>query len=275
MKLLFPKQNYNVLSPAVPTLIYLWEIYIFPGSVCLFCCRKSVDLSWEYINRSQMHECENWDWGRAIPRKGIHKWDFPCSVRSMLPPLQRVVSKVFCLFFAAMRTSSWPGLSSRTPGRCTRSACTPAPRPRSASTPRSPRTSSPPLSDPWIAICSSSWASWSQRSSAQPSSPSPSTMSSIRFDNFYCTSLFLIMHPSHWFYKPSVCSFVYWERLSGPGIEIQGLLTRNPTIRSTVSILTSIRLICTILRSLGALTPRILYWTFVDYLTVFFALFSF
>ncbi len=24
----------------VPTLIYLWEIYIFPGSVCLFCCRK-------------------------------------------------------------------------------------------------------------------------------------------------------------------------------------------------------------------------------------------
>ncbi len=24
----------------VPTLIYLWEIYIFPGSVYLFCCRK-------------------------------------------------------------------------------------------------------------------------------------------------------------------------------------------------------------------------------------------
>jgi hypothetical protein len=24
----------------VPTLIYLWEIYIFPGSVCLFCCRE-------------------------------------------------------------------------------------------------------------------------------------------------------------------------------------------------------------------------------------------
>ncbi len=23
----------------VPTLIYLWDIYIFPGSVCLFCCR--------------------------------------------------------------------------------------------------------------------------------------------------------------------------------------------------------------------------------------------
>ncbi len=35
----------------VPTLIYLWEIYKFPGSVCLFCC----------ITRSQAHECGNWD----------------------------------------------------------------------------------------------------------------------------------------------------------------------------------------------------------------------
>ncbi len=55
----------------VPTLIYLWEIYIFSGSVCLFCC-----WSWEYINHSQTHEWGNWDWGRAIPRKEIHKWDF-------------------------------------------------------------------------------------------------------------------------------------------------------------------------------------------------------
>ncbi len=26
--------------PKIPTLIYLWEMYIFPGSVCLFCCRE-------------------------------------------------------------------------------------------------------------------------------------------------------------------------------------------------------------------------------------------
>jgi hypothetical protein len=25
------------------------------------------------------HEYENWDWGSAISRKGIHKWNFPCS----------------------------------------------------------------------------------------------------------------------------------------------------------------------------------------------------
>jgi hypothetical protein len=30
----------------------------------------------EYINRSQAHECGNWDSGRAIPFLGIHKWDF-------------------------------------------------------------------------------------------------------------------------------------------------------------------------------------------------------
>ncbi len=35
--------------------------------------------SWDYINRSQTHECCNWGWGRAIPRKGIYKWDSPCS----------------------------------------------------------------------------------------------------------------------------------------------------------------------------------------------------
>ncbi len=67
----------DTVIPSSSTLIYLWEIYIFPGSVCLFCCR---DRSLEYINQSKTHECGNWHWGHAIPRKGIHEWDFPCSV---------------------------------------------------------------------------------------------------------------------------------------------------------------------------------------------------
>ncbi len=46
MKLFFPKKIIKFYLP-VPTLIYLWEIYIFPGSVCLFCCTKYVDRSWE------------------------------------------------------------------------------------------------------------------------------------------------------------------------------------------------------------------------------------
>ncbi len=79
MKLLFTKHNYNDLSPSSYSHISVRDIYIFPRLICLFCWRKYVDRSWEYINRSQTHECENWDWGSAIPRKGIHKWDFPCS----------------------------------------------------------------------------------------------------------------------------------------------------------------------------------------------------
>ncbi len=39
-----------------------------------------MDQTWEYVNRSQTHECGNWDWGHTIPKKGIHKLDFPFSV---------------------------------------------------------------------------------------------------------------------------------------------------------------------------------------------------
>jgi len=41
---------------------------------------KYVCQTWEYINRSQKHECGNWDWGRAIPFLGIHKSKFLGSV---------------------------------------------------------------------------------------------------------------------------------------------------------------------------------------------------
>ncbi len=60
---------------------YICERFIyFQDQSTYFAAWKYVDQSWEYINRSQTHECGNWDWGRAIPRKGIHKWNFPCSV---------------------------------------------------------------------------------------------------------------------------------------------------------------------------------------------------
>jgi hypothetical protein len=58
-------------SVLISTFMCLWENYIFPRWVCLFCWRKYVDWSWEYVNRSKTYECGNWGWGRAIPRKGI------------------------------------------------------------------------------------------------------------------------------------------------------------------------------------------------------------
>jgi hypothetical protein len=72
------KRNIRASVP-ISTFMCLWANYIFPRWVCLFCWRKYVDRSWEYINRSQTHECGNWGWGRAIPRKWIYKRNCPCS----------------------------------------------------------------------------------------------------------------------------------------------------------------------------------------------------
>jgi hypothetical protein len=72
------KRNIGASVP-ISTFMCLWANYIFPRWSCRFCRRKYVDRSWECINRSQTHECRNWGWGRAIPRKGIYKRNSLCS----------------------------------------------------------------------------------------------------------------------------------------------------------------------------------------------------
>ncbi len=52
------------------------RIYIFPGSVHIFPPAEKADPSWEYIIRSQTHECGNWDWGPNIPFLGIFVSNF-------------------------------------------------------------------------------------------------------------------------------------------------------------------------------------------------------
>jgi hypothetical protein len=74
----FQKRNIGA-SVSISIFMCLWANYIFPRWVCLFCGRKYVDWSWEYINHSKTHECGNWGWGHAIPRKGIYKWNCRCS----------------------------------------------------------------------------------------------------------------------------------------------------------------------------------------------------
>jgi hypothetical protein len=81
MKMLFTKQNYNVLSPRSYTHISMRDIYISRIDLPIL-LQGNMWISCKYINRSQTHECGNWYWGSAIPRKGITKWD--CAVYNIL-----------------------------------------------------------------------------------------------------------------------------------------------------------------------------------------------
>ncbi len=61
--------------------LHSWAIYIFLWSIFLFYCRKigGLNVGIYTIDRSQTHECDNADWGRAIPFLGIYKFKFLCS----------------------------------------------------------------------------------------------------------------------------------------------------------------------------------------------------
>ncbi len=63
-------------SAPVSTFMCLWAIYIFPGSGNIFPPAEKADPSWEYIIRSQTHECGSLDWGPDIPFLGIFVSNF-------------------------------------------------------------------------------------------------------------------------------------------------------------------------------------------------------
>ncbi len=65
---------------SISTFMFLWAIYIFPGLVCLFCCSQIGRPIWDYINRSNVHECRNWERGLTVSFMGTHKTDFRYSV---------------------------------------------------------------------------------------------------------------------------------------------------------------------------------------------------
>ncbi len=79
-KRIFPEKVLCDLSPNFHIHVSMTGSYIPTIGYAYSAAEKHVDRSWEYINRSQTHECGIWDWGRAIPFLGTHKWDFRCSV---------------------------------------------------------------------------------------------------------------------------------------------------------------------------------------------------
>ncbi len=66
---LFPEKELRGHSPNFQIHVSVSDFYI-PTIDLPILLQDFVDRSWEYMNRSQTHEYRNWDWGRAIPRKG-------------------------------------------------------------------------------------------------------------------------------------------------------------------------------------------------------------
>ncbi len=67
-KTYIPRKGISGLSPNFHIHVSMSELYI-PTMGLPVLLEKICRLSWEYRNRSQTHECGNWGWGRAIPRK--------------------------------------------------------------------------------------------------------------------------------------------------------------------------------------------------------------
>jgi hypothetical protein len=61
MKLLFPKQNYNVASPSSYTHISVRDLYFSRIGLPILLQGNMWTDPWEYINLSQTHECGYWD----------------------------------------------------------------------------------------------------------------------------------------------------------------------------------------------------------------------
>ncbi len=76
---LFPKHNYNVLSPSSYTHISVRYLNISSIDLSI-AAAKYVNWSWEYINRSQTHEGETGTGGPRNSQRRTHKWNFRCSV---------------------------------------------------------------------------------------------------------------------------------------------------------------------------------------------------
>ncbi len=103
-KQIFP-EKYRGLSPNFHIHASVNDLYIPTIGLPFLLeeiCRPILGL---YINRSQTHECGIWSWGRAIPRKGIHKRDFRCSALIAASLILGDINNIYCRENPAHRPS--------------------------------------------------------------------------------------------------------------------------------------------------------------------------
>ncbi len=64
----------------------------------LFPAAEKADRPWEYINRSQKHECRNWDWCRAVSFLGIFISNFLYAVFALPSPSHPLYPCTFLMY---------------------------------------------------------------------------------------------------------------------------------------------------------------------------------
>ncbi len=65
--------------PTFPTFMYLWAIHYSQNWSAYLAAAKYADRSWEYINRSQIHECGNWEtehYNSVLEITQFHFWEY-------------------------------------------------------------------------------------------------------------------------------------------------------------------------------------------------------
>ncbi len=79
-KQIFPEKEYRGLSLNFRIHMSVSDLYITTIGLPILLKEIWRPILGLYKSLKNMHECGNWGWGRVIPRKGIYKWDFRCSV---------------------------------------------------------------------------------------------------------------------------------------------------------------------------------------------------
>ncbi len=91
----FPEKGLRGHSPNFYIHVSVSDLYIPP--ICLPILLQEnrwTDPGNGYIDRSQTHECGNWDWGRAIPVLGAYKSKCLCSVFAVSSVLELVLNPI-------------------------------------------------------------------------------------------------------------------------------------------------------------------------------------